>query len=319
MCANLMLTREKVADLLSHRSAWPIPSGYQGLSPPTLYPLNLPPHPQPPPQNAVPNLSRFSRFLRPGEPWIHLLGVNTRIGPPGPLASVRGWRGEGKRTAAAMDADSARVGPGRKRFPTSRLRSAPAAPLEPTKRGAGPTLSGAGAARGAGSPRPGTRPRDPGTQRRGRWGGEKSDYCTERGTSIRTTSAWRPALPGIPPNSRNPKIRKFRKRNCKRVSRSLGTVSQASRRLSALRTPQMPSRPSAPGGGDRCARPPSASPGHLPRFFTRKGPQPRPATPAPARVPGRWSAGLLPRLPPPAPSYKKGKLGPCENPEECSL
>lgn len=95
MCANLMLTREKVADLLSQRSAWPtIPSGHQGLSPPSLYLLTLPPHPQRPAQKAVPKLRRFSRFLRPGETWIHLLGVDTPIGPPGPFASVGGWRGE---------------------------------------------------------------------------------------------------------------------------------------------------------------------------------------------------------------------------------
>lgn len=79
------------------------------------------------------------------------------------------------------------------------------------------------------APNPPTRPR--GRELRGGDAGVMSaDYCTERGTSIRRTSAWRPLFPESHPTLETQRSRKFRKRNCRRISRSLGTVSQASRR-----------------------------------------------------------------------------------------
>lgn len=81
-----------------------------------------------------------------------------------------------------MDLDSGRVCPRRRQFPISGLGSAAAAPLEPTKRGAGTKLSGVGAERGAWSPRPSKAPA------LGVQGGtagdarvvEQSHFCTER-------------------------------------------------------------------------------------------------------------------------------------------
>lgn len=69
-----------------------------------------------------------------------------------------------------MEADSGRVCPGRKRLPTRGLGSAAAAPLEPTKRGAGRMLSGAGTAREAGSPKPSNAPAGPGNSEEGTLG-----------------------------------------------------------------------------------------------------------------------------------------------------
>lgn len=182
------------------------------------------------------------------------------------------------------------------------------------------------AVRGGCSPEPQTLQRARGVRelRGGGAGVMSADYRTERRTSFRRNRAWRPALPGIPPNSRNPKIPKIPKAKLQAGLQKFGDG------LPGFPAPALHSghhrrrQGRAPLGGDRCAPPPSASPGHLPRLFTRKGPRPRAAAP----VPGRWSAGLLPRLgsapdppphTPPVPSYRKGKLGPCENPEECSL
>ncbi|XP_039726968.1 collagen alpha-1(I) chain-like [Pteropus medius] len=118
----------------------------------------------------------------------------------------------------------------------------------------------------------------------------------------------RPALPGIPPDSRNPKVPKIRKRNCKQVSRSLGTVSPASRRRP--RTPDTTSavKGGRPGGGDRSARPPCTSPGHRP-----------PASGAPRVALGAPGSKAVVGRVPPAPSRKKGKLGPYEKPVTRSL
>lgn len=80
-----------------------------------------------------------------------------------------------------MDADSGRVCPGRKRFPTSGLGSAAAAPLEPTKRGAGRMLSGAGAARWTRSPRPSNAPAGSGDAKEGTLGVVRSLTTAPKG------------------------------------------------------------------------------------------------------------------------------------------
>lgn len=302
-------------------------------SPPLPAQLASPPHTHthpPPPQEMGPNVSLFSRFLQPGETRIHLLGVDAPIGSPGPSATVQGWRREGKWRAAAMDADSGRVCPRRKRFPTSGRGSA-AALLEPTRRGAGTVLSGAGAARGPGRPRPSTAPRGPGMQRgdaRGGAGaGKKSGCRTKRETSLRPASPWRPALPGIPPTPETPRSRKFRKRNCKQVSRSLRTGSQASRRrLQTLHitnaVKDKPPRESGDRSARHPARPRGTSPGFLHVRVPSPGPLGRPNSPFPGSGGGAVVGGAPAAsgfLPPPAPPHKNGKLGPCENRVECSL
>lgn len=207
-----------------------------------------------------------------------------------------------------MDADSGKVCPRRRRFPTSGFGSAAAAPLEPTKRGAGTRLSGAGAARGTGSPRPRNTPA------RGVQGGnagdarvaEKSDYCTERTEDARgqplapcpSRNPTQLSEPKDPENSesetasRSPEV-------WKRPPRLSGVVS-------GLWLRRMCSRASTPKNGWRSLR------SHPPRprdtslvffFFTRKSPQPRfPAGTCRALASSRF-------LPPPAPP-PKGNLGP---------
>lgn len=222
-----------------------------------------------------------------------------------------------------MDADSGRVCPGRKRFPTSGLGSAAAAPLEPTKRGAGRMLSGAGAARWTRSPRPSNAPAGSGDAKEGTLGVVRSLTTAPKGER----ASVRPA-PGAllfletHPTLEIQRSRKFRKRNCKRVSRSLGAVSQASRRRLCTPDTRDAVKAKRPSQWRSLRRVTIRVPGAPPSVFYAE------RAPAPSRStnPSGGSGAVVGRvpaasrfLPPPAPSYKKGKLGPCENPEECSL
>lgn len=129
------------------------------------------------------------------------------------------------------------------------------------------------------------------------WGPGKPSRGAGRAISVtpapkRGRGSSRPAPGALPfpesyPTRETQRFRKSRKRNCKQVFRSLGTVSQASRRR--LRTPDT----SAVKNEGPCERrsSPSASPGHLHRPFTCKGPQTRRrSAPSPRPRSRRWSA-----------------------------
>lgn len=209
--------------------------------------------------------------------------------------------------------------------PWARIRSGRAAGADKTRCGAN-ALRSRDCARGW-KPQTLQRARGARELRGGDAGVMSADYCTERGTRIPRTSAWRPLFPQSHPTLETQRSRKFRKRNCRRVSRSLGTVSQASRRR--LCTPDTTDAVKAerpwPWRSLRTAtfRVPGAPPSV---FYAERAP-------APSRSPGSgavvgWAPAasrFRPRPPPPTihtppvPSYRKGKLGPCENPEECSL
>lgn len=199
---------------------------------------------------------------------------------------------------------------GQRRWVRIQTQSPPlgsAAPPEPTTQRRGRAVPGACTGRGARSP---TRSHAPAGCRDAKRGHPGAELRLRRGNGneCRAPRPWRPALPGIPPNPREPKVPKIRKRNCRQVSRSLGTVSPASRRRLRI-----PGTASAVKGG-----PPSTSPGHLPRFLTRKGPQP-PVSGAPRVALGAPGSEVVVGRVPPAPSRKKGKLGRCEKPVACSL
>lgn len=175
------------------------------------------------------------------------------------------------------------------------------------------------AARGRGSPEPGPRAGpgapDPGTRPRagsreatqGTPGWLRSLTTAPKGRRMRAASRWRPALPGIPPNSLNPKIPKIPKAKL-----------QAGRLKFGNGLPGFPAS-CLDSGYDECAQgrapprvagDPSAATLHVPGtppwfffFFTRKSPQPRfPAGTCRALASSRF-------LPPPAPP-PKGNLGP---------
>lgn len=216
-----------------------------------------------------------------------------------------------------MDPDSDRVSPPPKWFSTRGLRSAEAAPLEPTNCSTGTEVSEAGSARGAGT-RPS--PAEPKQANRGTPGWVRSLLQHRKGNDPHGHPLAPSPFPESHPTTETQRSRKFRNRNCKHVSRSLGTVSQASRRR--LRTPHNANavKGRSPGGGGRSAPSPSRPRGislgcvclvgwFLVGGFRVKVPDPRllerPESSSPPPVPGRWSARLFPLLP-----TRKGNWGP---------
>lgn len=211
-----------------------------------------------------------------------------------------------------MDPDSGRVCPGRKRFPTGGLGAAAAAPLEPTERRAGRKLSGAGAARGVGALAPRARPRGPGARRTGRRGGEKSDYCAERGASIRTTSPRRRALPGIPPHSANPKIPKIPKAKLQAGLQKFGNGLAGLPASSPHSDTRVAVKAERPRRWRSLRTATSRVPGPPPSVFYAERAPARSRSPGPGSgavvgraLAARRGSSLLPLLPP-----RKGNLGP---------
>lgn len=214
-----------------------------------------------------------------------------------------------------MDPDSGKVSPCRKLFPTRGLGSTAAAPLESKKRSTGTVVSGVVAAWAGPRARAiQTRPPVRAEEAKQRTPGWVRSLTTaprgERGTSIRTASSWRLALPGIPPNSRHPQIPQILKAKLQAGLQKFGNRLPGFR-ASSLYSPTTNAVQDRRPWGVTIApsRPPSTAPGRFPVFFTVKVPSPgppeRPESSSQPRDIGRWSAGPLLVLP-----TMKGNSGP---------
>lgn len=185
--------------------------------------------------------------------------------------------------------------------------------LESKKRSTGTVVSGVVAAwAGPRAQAIQTRPPGPvrGSKAEDAWVGEKSASRTERGTSIRTASSWRLALPGIPPNSRNPQIPQILKAKLQAGLQKFGNRLPGFRASSLFSFTTNAVQDRRPWGVTiASSRPPSTAPGRFPMFFTLKVPSPgppeRPESSSLPRDIGRWWAGPLLILP-----TMKGNSGP---------